>query len=152
MPAWSRRLVWGLAAAAVFVSAVYTDLWLRARTACLTGDRYMEWSHDPAAKKAWFEKEYEEQKAGLDGELKDGKMTPAEHDQRVELAAFRRDQLVQESSLKMAYHWYKTAVELFSPPDTKYVRLARERMPEAKRLWEAELKREKIPYEDYMLE
>lgn len=148
----ARRLLWVVGGAAAFVLAVYTDLWLRARTAALTGDRYMAWVKDPAAKKAWFDAELAKERAALDAELAAARMGAPEHAQRVALAEFRRDEAVAESSLKLAYHWYKTAVELFSPPETKYVRLARERMAEAKRLWKAELDAAKIPYEDYMLE
>ncbi|MBI3299378.1 MAG: hypothetical protein HYZ75_14520 [Elusimicrobia bacterium] len=152
MPPWARRAAWTLVASAAFTAAVYGDLWLRARTACLTGDRYMAFSRDPEAKKAWFEDAYRREKAELDADLAAGRLGAAEHKERLFLAAFRRDEAVSESSLKLAYHWYKTADELFSPPDTKFVRLARERMVSAKRLWKAELDAAKIPYDDAMLE
>ncbi|MBI5597571.1 MAG: hypothetical protein HY928_15885 [Elusimicrobia bacterium] len=148
----ARRLVWVLSAAAALVCAVYADLWLRARTACLTGDRYMAWNSDSAAKKAWFDARLSAEKSALDEDLAAGRMDKAEHAERAALAEFRRDEAVAESSLKYAYHWYKTAVELFSPPETKYVRLSRQRMAEAKRLWKLELDAAKIPYEDYMLQ
>lgn len=152
MAPWARRSAWAVGAAAAFALAVYTDLWLRARTAVLTGDRYMSWVKDPAAKKAHFDAELAAEKAALDKDLAAGRMGPPEHAQRVALAEFRRDEALAESSLKLAYHWYKTAVELFSPPETTYVRLGRERMAEAKRLWKLELDAAKIPYEEYMLE
>ena len=60
-----------------------------------------------------------------------------------ELAEFRRDEAVEESSLKYAYHWYKTVVELFTPPESRWVRLSRERMAEAKTLWTRELDEQK---------
>lgn len=152
MAPWARRSVLAAGCAAAFAFAVYADLWLRARTAVLTGDRYMAWAGDVPAKKAWFDSELAQEKAELDRELAAGRMAPPEHAQRVVLAEFRRDEAVAESSLKLAYHWYKTAVELFSPPETTYVRRARERMAEAKRLWKAELDAAKVPYEEYMLE
>lgn len=152
MPPWAKRTAWALGAAALFVGAVYCDLWLRARTACLTGDRYMAWSRDPAAKKAWFDAAYAREAAELDAERAAGRLEAPEHKERLVLAGVRRDEAVAESSLKLAYHWYKTADELFSPPATKFVRLARERKAEAKRLWKAELDAAKIPYEDSMLE
>ncbi|TBR25055.1 hypothetical protein EPO15_02840 [bacterium] len=152
MAPWARRLAWVLGASGAFALAVYADLWLRARTATTTGDRYMAWVKDPAAKKAYFDAELAKEKAALDAELAAGRMGAPEHSQRVALAEFRRDEAVAESSLKLAYHWYKTSVELFSPPETKYVRLARERMAEAKRRWKLELDAAKVPYEEYMLE
>ena len=46
----------------------------------------------------------------------------------------------------------QTAVELFSPPNSKWVKLSSEKMPLAKEKWKQELIRKKIPFEDYMLE
>lgn len=112
----------------------------------------MAWSQDPAAKKAWFDAIYARETAALDADLAAGRLGGPEHKERLLLAAVRRDEMVAESSLKLAYHWYKTADELFSPPATKFVRLARERKVLAKRLWKAELDAAKIPYEDSMLE
>lgn len=130
---------------------VYADVSLRARSAYLEGEKYMEWHRDPALKKAFYDAEFAEEKAALESERGKG-MPEAEYRQRLALEEFRRDEAVAESSLKYAYHWYKTAVDLFSPPETRWVRLSREKMAHAKELWKAELAREKIPYEDYMLE
>ena len=59
---------------------------------------------------------------------------------------------MKESSLKYAYVWFQTAVELFSPPESRWVALSREKMVLAKELWKKELDAKKIPYQDYMLE
>lgn len=150
-----KLLRWaGLAAAVVAAvySLVYVDLVLRARTAYREGEKYMAWHRDPAAKKAHFEALFEEERSSLEKEKAAGRLTENEYLQRLELEKFRRDEAVAESSLKYAYHWYKTAVELFSPPDSKWVRLSRDKMGEAKELWKAELRAKKIPFEDYMLE
>ena len=53
---------------------------------------------------------------------------------------------------KMAYVWYQTAVEQFSPPDSRWVRMSKEKMPVALEKWKEDLRKRKIPFEDYMLE
>jgi hypothetical protein len=131
---------------------VFADLAFRARSAYLEGEKYMRWHRDPAEKKAFYEAAFQGEKARLEREKAAGRISEAECLQRLELERFRRDESIGESSLKYAYHWYKTAVELFSPPETRWVRLSRARMSEAKELWKAELRGKKIPYEDYMLE
>ncbi|MFH1725038.1 MAG: hypothetical protein ABII00_10515 [Elusimicrobiota bacterium] len=131
---------------------VYVDLVLRARSAYLEGEKYMEWHRRPEAKKAFFEARFLGEKEILDRRKAAGELVETEYRQRLELERFRRDEAVAESSLKYAYHWHKTAVELFSPPESRWVRASREKMAEAKELWKRELDGKNIPYEDYMLE
>jgi len=146
--------IFKLVAAAVILiyGFVYLDLVLRARTAYLEGEKFMSWHRDPAAKQAHYEARYQDEIARLEKERGPKKMSDAEFQQRKELAAFRRDDAVSESSLKYSYHWYKTAVELFSPPESRWVKLSRPKMAEAKKMWKAELDARKVPYEEYMLE
>jgi len=152
----TRRLLrWAVPALAVLAAVyvlVYADLVLRARSAYLEGEKYMLWQERPEEKKAFYEAEFSREKAGLDREKAEGRLSENEYSQRLELERFRADEAVAESSLKYAYHWYKTAVELFSPPESRWVRLSRSRMGEAKELWKAELRAKKIPFEEYMLE
>jgi len=137
----------------VFVfGAVYIDLVLRARTAFYEGEKFLAWHANPADKKAHFQARYTIAVAELNRDLKAGRMDETEFKQRTSLEEFRRDEAVAESSLKYAYHWFKTAVDLFSPPDSKWVRLSREKMASTKTMWKAELDAAKIPYEEYMLE
>ncbi|MFA6092020.1 MAG: hypothetical protein WCU88_05300 [Elusimicrobiota bacterium] len=131
---------------------VYADLVLRARSAFLEGEKYMQWHAHPELKKTHYEAEFSREKARLDAEKAAGRMSEAEHGQRLELERFRCGEAVSESSLKYAYHWYKTAGELFSPPQSRWVLRARARMPEALELWKAELRAKKIPFEDTLLE
>lgn len=141
------------AVGAVFVfAAVYADLVFRARTAFYEGEKFMAWHADPAAKKAHFQSLFESAVDGLNRDKGKGRMDETEYSQRVSLEEFRRDEAVAESSLKYAYHWYKTAVDLFSPPESRWVRLSREKMAVAKEMWKDELDAAKIPYEEYMLE
>jgi hypothetical protein len=134
------------------VGLIYVDLSMRARTAYYEGEKYIEWHKDPSKKKAHFEGLYAKEMSELDRKLADGDLSKAEHSQMAELEKFRRDEAIAESSLKYAYHWYKTAVELFSPPESRWVKFSREKMTQTKELWKQELDSKKIPYEEYMLE
>jgi hypothetical protein len=152
----ARRLLrWAVPAlgvlAAVYV-LVYGDLVFRARSAYLEGEKYMRWQERPEEKKSFYEAQFSREKTALDKEKAEGRLSENEYAQRLELERFRADEAVAESSLKYAYHWYKTSVELFSPPDSRWVKLSRRRMGEAKELWKAELRAKKVPFEDYMLE
>jgi len=50
-----------------------------------------------------------------------------------------------------AYAWYESAATLFTPPESKWSRLAREKMPAAKAQWEDDLRRRHIPFDEAML-
>ena len=56
------------------------------------------------------------------------------------------------STGQLAYAWYETAAELFSPPESRWSRLAREKMPLAKERWKAELAAKHIPPEDSLFD
>lgn len=152
MPIFLRWAKVAVAAVLAVTALVYLDLVLRARSAYLEGERFMEWHRDPEVKKSHFEAELQRETRRLETERSAGRLSEPEFQQRLELERFRRDEAVAESSVKYAYHWYKTAVELFSPPESRWVRLSREKMSLAKDLWKQELDRKKIPYEEYMLE
>jgi hypothetical protein len=131
---------------------IYVDVILRARSAYLEGDKYWSWYDNPQAKKDALEKEFNKQKDTLDKKLAKRKVSKEDYDRELEIDKFNYDQQLSESSIKYAYIWYQTVVELFSPPESKWVKLAREKMPKAKELWKKELIEKKIPFEDYMLE
>jgi len=147
-----RYLLLAAAAVAVVYAMVAADILLRARSAYLEGEKYMQWYSQPELKKAYYEAQFAREKARLDAEKAAGRMSAEEHARRVELERFRADEDIAESSVKYAYHWYKTAVELFSPPESRWVRLSRQKMPQALELWKKELDAKKIPSQDYMLE
>ncbi len=56
------------------------------------------------------------------------------------------------ASPKEAYAWYESAATLFVPPESKWSRMAREKMPLAKEKWKADLKARHIPFDAAMLE
>ncbi|MBI5210373.1 MAG: hypothetical protein HY927_10415 [Elusimicrobia bacterium] len=137
--------------AAVYVVAC-ADLWLRARSAYLEGEKCLQWHADPRVKAAHFDRILSRNAEQLRREQEAGRLSAAELETKLKLLKFERDYAVNESSLKYAYVWFQTAVELFSPPESRWVKLSRVKMAETKELWKAELKAKKIPFQDYMLE
>ncbi len=149
---WFRNGLWIAGTVAVLYAMVYADVLLRAREAYMEGEKYWRWSEHPEEKAAALEQDYNKEKAALDVRLDKKKITKDEYDRRLEIAQFDRDRNLEESSIKYAYVWYKTAYELFSPPESKWVRLSREKAPLAKEKWREELRAKKIPFEEYMLD
>lgn len=147
-----KAVLTGLACLVAVYALIYTDVVLRARSAYLEGEKYWAWNEDPKLKEAGIAQWYQKEKLALDKEHSGNKITKDEFDRRLELLDFTKDRKLRESSIKYAYVWYQTAVELFSPPDSKWVKLSREKMPKAKELWRKELTDKKIPFEEYMLE
>lgn len=137
---------------AVVYAMVYVDVMLRARSAYMEGEKYWRWNDNPQEKKDALEKEFQKAKAEFDKKLSRNKVTQEEYNKQLEVIKFKRDERIAESSIKYAYIWYQTTVELFSPPESRWVKLSREKMPKAKELWKQELKAKKIPFEDYMLD
>jgi hypothetical protein len=90
----------------------------RSKEAWQEGEKYYSWMNEPAKKKAYF-----------DGELNASRITQEDY-----------QRLMDDSDLKMAYTWYETAVDLFQPPRSKWVRLSEERLKELKPKREAWLR------------
>ena len=149
---WFKALVTAAVCVAAVYALVYVDVVLRARSAYLEGEKYMSWYGNPKLKEAAVADWYAKEKSKLDGSFADKKMEKEEYDRQTEILEFTRGEKLKESSVKYAYVWYQTVVELFSPPESKWVKLAREKMPKAKELWKQELRAKNIPFEDYMLD
>lgn len=152
----SKRWVQNAAIAAgcvlLIFGMIYWDVVSRAKESFQTGEQYMYWHDNPDEKKAHFQKKFEQEKTELDEMLRTNKLTEAEYREKLDIIEFDRDFHIRESSLKYAYQWYKDTYELFSPPESKWVRRAREKAPQVLAMWKKELDAKKIPYEDYMLE
>ncbi|MBI5623093.1 MAG: hypothetical protein HY924_04875 [Elusimicrobia bacterium] len=155
-PAWTaswRGAALALLACAAAVYATATcDLWLRARSACLEGEKYLAWHRDPGRKAAHFDEVLAARTAELEASRRRGALSDADCAAKLVLLRRERDFRVEESSLKVAHAWFQTAVELFSPPESRWVRRARVRLAETRELWKKELDSKKVPYRDYMLE
>jgi hypothetical protein len=150
--AWRRALLTAAGLLAfVYVSAC-VDVVLRARSAYNEGEKWLSWNEHPELKKAHFDAELAERQTKLEKERDAGRLSPTEFDKKLGLSRFERDQQVAESSLKYAYVWFQTAAELFTPPESRWTAMSREKMKTTRELWKKELDAKKIPYQDYMLE
>ena len=103
-------------------------------------------------KKNFFDAELGREEQSLKTQLAAGSLSEPDYEEKLELARFEHDQRIAESNLKYAYVWFQTAVELFTPPESRWVVLSRAQMAPTKELWKKELDGKHIPYKDYMLE
>jgi hypothetical protein len=55
------------------------------------------------------------------------------------------------ASPREAYAWYESAATLFTPPESKWSRAARAKMPMARERWKSDLRARHIPFDDNML-
>ncbi|MCS7151674.1 MAG: hypothetical protein NZ928_04770 [Endomicrobia bacterium] len=131
---------------------VYLDVLLRARSAYYEAEKYMDWYYNPEKKLNSLEKEAQIEKSKLDKLFAKNKISEEEYKIKLELIEFNKQRKLEESSLKYAYIWYKTVVDLFSPPESKWVKLARQKIPVVKQMWKEELIKKGFKIEDYMLE
>lgn len=137
---------------AALYGMIYLDVVSRAKESYLEGEKYWRWSEHPEEKKTELDQNFEKSKAELDKRLAKNKISKDEYDRQLEILQFDREHALEESSIKYAYVWYQTAYELFSPPESKWVKLSREKAPLAKEKWKEELRAKKIPFEEYMLD
>ena len=137
---------------AIMYAMVYFDVTMRAKSAYMEAEKYRSWHENPQAKKLALQEKLDKEMKKLEAELSKNKIKKEDYDKEAEVARFNFSRESEESSIKYAYIWYQTAIELFSPPESKWVKLARQKLPEAKALWRKELERKGIKVEDYMLE
>ncbi|MDI6757528.1 MAG: hypothetical protein QME32_05845 [Endomicrobiia bacterium] len=149
---WQRVAVTAVATIIAVYAIVYIDVVARARHAYMEGEKYWQWHGNPALKSAFFDEKLAAEKSELKKQFDKGKIVADEYGVRIEIIEAGNKREREESSIKYAYVWYKTAVELFSPPESKWVKLSRQKMPLAKDLWRKELRAKKIPFEEYMLD
>jgi hypothetical protein len=149
---WQRGALLVIGTIAVMYAMVYADVVSRAKEAYLEGEKYWAWTDNPDQRKKYLEEQLAAEKTKLQSKLNEKKLTQDEYTRRLELLEFDHQQQLKESTIKYAYVWYQTAAEQFSPPNSKWVQLAREKMPLAKERWKAELRAKNIPFEDYMID
>lgn len=149
---WVQNLFWILGVIVALYAMVYIDVVLRAKEAYLEGEKYSRWHENPQEKKTALDLKFEKSKKELEKKLAKTKIDQDEYDRQLEILQFDRNRNLEESSIKYAYVWYKTAYELFSPPESKWVKLSRQKAPLAKEQWKEELRAKKIPFEEYMLD
>lgn len=149
---WVQNAALVLGVIAVVYGMIYVDVILRAKEAYQEGEKFWRWHEHPEEKKQALTQKWDQEKADLDRQLAKGKITQEQYQQKLDLAKFDLEQGLEESSIKYAYIWYQTAVELFTPPESKWVVLSRQKMPQAKEIWKQELRAKNIPFEEYMLQ
>ena len=149
---WRRTLLTAVGVLAFVYAAACADVVLRARSAYMEGEKWLSWDAHPELKKAHFDAELAERRKKFEADRAAGRLSAVDFDKKLGLASFERDQAVAESSLKYAYVWFQTAAELFTPPESRWTVLSREKMKTTRALWKKELDAKKIPYQDYMLE
>lgn len=137
------------AVAAILAAAVYADIAARAYSACLEGERYLEWHRRPELQRAHWDAWLKGREAGLDAKRRLGEMTEEELSWRLRLARAERDERASESALKYAVRWFETAVDLFSTPPSPWSRRARDRLGPAREEWRRELAAKGIRLEDF---
>ena len=137
---------------ALVYGMIYLDVVWRAKEAYQEGEKYWRWTDHPEEYANEINSRFEVDKKKLETKRAEGKLTQDDFDRELQLLQFGRVQSLKESTIKYAYVWYQTAVELFSPPESKWVKLSREKMPLAKERWKAELRAKKIPFEEYMID
>lgn len=149
---WKKVTAIVAAVAAGVLSLVYVDVVLRAKESYMRGETYMEWAAHPDEKKAALQMKFHDGKMRLEAQHQSRKISDEEFKREMEALNFDLSESMAESSVKYAYQWYKDTYELFSPPESKWVRMARVKAPLALALWKKELDEMKIPYDDTMLE
>jgi hypothetical protein len=149
---WQRVALWILGTVAVTYGMIYVDVVQRAKESYQEGEKYWNWTDHPEERAQFLNAKFDKDKAELDQQMAKGKLTQDDYSRQLELLQFDHEQALKESTIKYAYVWYQTTVDLFSPPESKWVKLAREKMPLAKERWKAELRAKHIPFEDYMID
>ncbi|MFI5344852.1 MAG: hypothetical protein ACHQ51_00610 [Elusimicrobiota bacterium] len=149
---WRRTALTAAGVLAFVYAAACADVVLRARSAYMEGEKWLAWDARPELKKAHFDSVLAERRKTLEADRAAGRLNASDFDKKLGLATFERDQAVAESSLKYAYVWFQTAAELFTPPESRWTVLSRQKMKTTRELWKKELDAKKIPYQDYMLE
>lgn len=147
-----RKIIICLVVIFLVYFVVYIDVMLRARSAYLEAEKYVDWYYNPSKKVEFFDKEFNVEKQKIDKLLKKNKLSKEEYEIKLELLEFEKERKIKESSLKYAYIWYKTAIDLFSPPESKWVKLSKQKIEKIKQLWKQELKQKGYKIEDYMIE
>lgn len=147
-----RKIIFVINGVILFYLIIYVDVVLRARSAYIEGEKYLDFYYNPQKKEEFFNKKFEKEKDTLEKMLKKNKIAKEEYQTKLELLKFKIEFQKKESSVKYAYIWYKTVLDLFSKPTSKWSELAKQKVEVAKQLWMKELTSKGYKVEDYMIE
>ena len=124
-----RVAAWG-AGIFLFINILaYIDVVMRARSSYLKGERYLLWYKNPQIKKQYLDNWLKEANAGV--------KTKNPEERKILFKSFemQRRMMAEDNDAKNAYFWFKTAIECFQPPRSKFVRLSEEKIKTAEKLW-----------------
>lgn len=149
---WQKNTILVIITIIIVYVMICIDVIMRARHAYLEGEKYWRWHFKPQLKIDYLNKHFDNEIKKLKKQLDKNKISKEEYERHLEILQFDKERQLEESSIKYAYVWYQTAVELFQPPRSKWIKLSEQKMKQAKQLWKDELTKQGIQYEDYMLE
>lgn len=149
---WFQNSLLGVVGVVFVFGFVRFDVVQRARHAYQEAEKYMAWHANPELKKQALQLDFDNKKKKLDQKKEKRKISDIAYQQQLESLEFDHQFQFEESSLKYAYQWYKDTYELFSPPESTWVKMARQKAPQTLELWKQELREKKIPFEETMVE
>ena len=95
----------------------------------IRGVQYLEWFENPGLKKEHLDRWLERQIKKID----------SDEDEEFEILKksieMQYEMQLRDNDAKNAYFWFRTTVECFQPPRSKYVKLAEEKIRVAEKLW-----------------
>ncbi len=155
-PLWKRRWFQNSALVILAIAGayglIYHDVVSRAHDAYDQGELHMTWYRNPDAKKKFFDDKMTAERTALESQFAAKKISEPDYRRKLDGLEFDHDFALSESSVKYAYQWYKDSYEMFSPPESRWTRMARQKAPEALELWKVELRAQNVPFENTMFD
>ncbi len=110
-------IISGLVVAALFIAIMMArfEVAKRAKREYLEGEKYLKFHKNPDTKKIYY-----------DDKLKKEEITEPQY-----------KMLMEDKALKNAYVRYQTVIDLFTPPESKWVKKSRRRLSEIKPEYDA---------------
>jgi len=108
----------GIIAVTVFITLYLMprmEVTKRAKREFLEGEKFLDFYKNPDKKKIYY-----------DEQLKNGEITEIQY-----------RMLLEDNALKNAYVQYETVIDLFTPPESKWVKKSRQRLSEIKPEYDA---------------
>lgn len=148
-----RRALAAAAALAAFVgAATAADTALRARAACLQGERWLDFAAHPEKRRSILDARLKTRLDELEKERADGRLDGDAFARASGLARFQRDRDAAADAPERAYVWFESAADLFAPPQTRWSARGRAGMAQARELWRRQRLARGLPAEDYRLQ
>jgi hypothetical protein len=140
-----------LAAAGVY-GALYLETASRSRAAFRRAELFRLWASDPERKRHDLESRYLAARDRLFSKRERGAVSEESYRLELDILQAGHEASRADSAAKRAYFSYRDVHRLFSPPETPWSRLARFRGPTFKALWREEVRRNRLPVSEHMLD